>query len=375
MRIRGDRAELHENLTAIAVVISSQVPKPVYTGILLVGAPEGLEAHATDLEIGARIRTARVQVEEAGGVVIPAGHLISVLRELESEEVLIESIEGRPGVHIAGGGAEFTILGYPAEEFAALGTPEGGTSLVFKMEKLLESLRRVAFAAARDQTRYQLHGVCLRYEKGGASLAASDGRRLAFTRLAVRNPQEGQGEAIVPLKAVDALTRMLGKSGEDVRVTIAGSEICFEHDTGAVISKVVEGRFPEYEAMVPRDVRSTMKAPAPALLTAVRQAALLASKDTMAVILRLCDDALELRTETKDVGQSRIEMAVEYRDEPMEIRFNPQFLLDFLRVVDTEETIELDLKDGRSPAILRAGKDLVYVIMPVAPKTHGAVAE
>ncbi|MBN1420358.1 MAG: DNA polymerase III subunit beta [Planctomycetes bacterium] len=375
MRIRGDRAELHEDMTAIAVVVSSQVSKPVYTGILLVAGPEGLDGHATDLEIGARIRAARVQVEEPGSVVVPAGHLISVLRELESDEVLIESIEGRPGVHIAGGGAEFTILGHAAEEFSPLGAPAGGTALTFKTERLLESLRRVSFAAARDQTRYQLHGVCLRHEKGEASLAATDGRRLAFTRLTVRNPGDAQGEAIVPLKAVDALTRMLGKTGEDVKVTIAEAEICFEHDAGAVVSKVVEGRFPEYEGMIPRDVRAVMKAPSAGLLTAVRQAALLASKDTMAVVLRLCEDVLELRTETKDVGQSRIELAVEYRDEPMEIRFNPQFLLDFLRVVDADATVEMHLKDPRAAAVLKAGKDLVYVIMPVAVKTSGAGGE
>ena len=158
------------------------------------------------------------------------------------------------------------------------------------------------------------------------------------------------------------------EASEEVEAVVTESEICVAYEGGAVISKLVEGRFPEYESMIPRDWNSVMKVAAAPFLTAIRQASLLTSKDTMSVILRFCENLLELRTETKDVGQSRIEIPVEYGAEPLEIRFNPQFVMDFLRVVDPEATVEMLLKDPRAATLVRVGKDFRYVIMPVAPR-------
>jgi len=223
------------------------------------------------------------------------------------------------------------------------------------------------FAVARESTRYALNGILWEVRGKKLTLVATDGRRLAksiVTLASAADAKLAEQRIIVPAKTMALLDRIGGEETEKVTVRFVDNQIAIVAGPVVVSSKLVEGNFPKYEDIIPTDYDKKVTLGTDAALSAVRRAALLASEESKGIKLSLSKGALVFSSRAPETGDAQIDMAVDYNGEPIEIGFNPQFLIDVLRVVRAEE-IDIHLGDSDRPGMIKTGSDFLYIVMPV----------
>ena len=228
-------------------------------------------------------------------------------------------------------------------------------------------LRRLAewtaFSAAKESTRYAINGVLWDKDTAGLNMVATDGRRLSQAVTTIEGSTT-ECRAIVPTKAMHLFQRVMGDADQVIRFKITENQIVASSPRATVSAGLVEGQFPNYEDVIPTDCDKELELPTEAFRVAVRQAALLTNEESKGIRFALAEGELTLSSRAPEQGEATISLPVNYDGEPIEIGFNPLFLIDALRVVHTE-TVRFQLKDPKRPGILRCGDDLLYVIMPV----------
>jgi DNA polymerase-3 subunit beta len=371
MKVRCDRGEMLEKLGVLAGVVPSISPKPILYDFLLRTSEGCLDVEATDLEMAGRVRVERVEVMEEGKLALPAAKLLSIVREIPDQAagIFIE----RSGVeHSAGLNAEgyaFKLLGNDPEEFPHIGEVEVGKFLEVSREDFVRSLRRVAIAASRDPTRYQLGGVFFEVGEGKLTLTATDGKRLTNDMVRVEGDLQEQVEAIVPNRAVDAIVKMLHSPGtssleERFFLGFTHTDLVVKTGSSQLHAKLIEGKYPNYRNALPASARVKVKVKRNELLSAARSAQLMTDEKTSTVIFRFGEGGLVIWSQAKDVGETRIEVKAEVEQGPLEIRFNPGYLIDALRAIDDEE-VRIELQDSDRPGVLRGGSHYRHMVMPL----------
>jgi DNA polymerase-3 subunit beta len=269
-------------------------------------------------------------------------------------------------LHIRGAGSHFQIVTSSPEDFPPVPLMEGPPDYSLEHGVLRRLVEWTAFAVARESSRYAINGILWQMERDHLMLVATDGRRLSWAQGKVTSRREGEiGQAIIPGKAA----ALLGKfpSHEDVVVSVKVMENQVLLSTGGInlSSALVEGHFPRYQDVIPRDNNRIVELDTAEFQGALRRAALLTNEESKAVRLSLSDGELVLSSRVPEQGEASITMPVRYRGEPLEIGFNPVFLMDVLRVVHTE-SVQFALKESNRPGVVSAGDDFVYVVMPVS---------
>ncbi len=370
MKIRCDLNELRDRLQSVSGVVSAvATTKPILQCCLLTASPTELSLDVTDLDISAHLRIDRHEVEAPGKVVLPASRLISLLRELPGQSVTLETGgDGSGGsgcsVDVKAGSYEFRLLGDDPEQFPEIQDFAFEASFSLEREKVAEMFRRVGIAAARDESRYQLTGVFLEIENDRLQMTATDGKRLTHDSTAVDNPKGVCISAIVPNRAVDALCRVLAQGSDTVRFSLQESEVQIAFEHGVLLAKLVEGTFPEYQSVIPSDVKTWVKAPRTEVLQAVKSASLVTDKETATIDFRFAEDSIELNSGASDIGNSHIRIPADVRGDAFQIRFNPVFFMDALRMV-TDEEVRMEFYGPDKPGAIRGGHDYRHFLMPL----------
>ncbi len=362
MKLRVNRQELAEALSQSGSVAVVRTPKPILQCVLVRALPDALELEATDLEIGLRCVVTQVEVEQEGQVLVPAEKLGAIVRESADETLEIEATSGM--CHLRGAGSHFQINAQEAEEFPAVATMSGGPDFEVNGQVLHRLAERTAFATARESTRYAINGVLWERKGKQLTLVSTDGRRLARAVGEVKPGEQATPSAIVPSKAMGLCQRIFGEADEAVGVQITGNQILARGRRTTVSAALVEGHFPNYLEVIPQDNDKRVHVNTAELLSSVKQAALLTNEESRGVRFAFGSNELALASRAPQQGEARVTMPVKYEGEPIEIAFNPTFLVDALRVVHVDE-VALDLKEANRPGILRVGDDFEYVIMPV----------
>jgi DNA polymerase-3 subunit beta len=373
MKAICDRSALLEAVNALGAVVVTRTPKPILMCIKIAADEERLTLSSTDLEIALQLTVDQVDVTEPGEAVILADKLQQILRESSDATVTIET-DGHD-THIKAVDAHFKVLGYPAGDYPPVPEFPGDDRVIMelKADTLIGLVSRTVFATARENSRYAINGVLMSQSKKKLELVATDGRRLAISRgeCTPGAAADDDVKAIIPTKALSVLTKLLHDPGSPIRVAITENQALFSiggnGEPDAILSSnLVEGAFPPYEDVIPKDQDKRVSFPVDALSSAVRRAALLTNEESRGVRFAFQGDALTLSSRAPEIGEAEIRVDMEgYSGDEIEIGFNPTYVLDVLKVAHAPE-IEIELKAPAKPGVLRIGNEFVCVIMPVS---------
>lgn len=366
MRFTCERDDLSKALQAVSGVVAAKGIHPVYESVQIVAADTGLELLATDLEIGMRYRLPAgeaLRVEGKGTAVVPAQRLSSICKELPKGQVALTwNADARECVLTAGRG-RFRLQGQSPEDFPEIPAVDAGQGIAIETSVLRNLVRLTAFAAARERMRFALNGVLVRAEGETIECVATDGRRLARAAAPLRNDGRTEFSAIVPTKGLQHLERTLGDGDAEVRLAVGNNHLSAGTARATVVSRLVEGSFPNYRDVIPQTCQRKAVIPREAFAAALRRAALVTSRDAQSVKLRFDDEGLTVSAQSAE-GSAEETMPCEQTGGADTIGFNPEFLLDALGVL-TGESVVFEWNDRKSPGKVTEGT-YTYVVMPVS---------
>lgn len=361
MKIAVTKEALLEGLQRIQNVVSNRATLPVLSNALLEATESGLRLTTTDLEVSVRC-SVEAKVERTGATTLPARRLASIIRELPNSEIVIE-VDAKNAATIRCGASFFKIYGLPQEEFPAFPTFGEPKSFTLKQSELRDGLRKTSYAISSDETRYVLNGILFSLADNKMTLVATDGRRLALFDSDIEFPKSHERDFILPTKAVTELQRLLGDTG-DVTISTSENLASYELNGAQIVSKLVEGNYPNYRQVIPGEAKERITLEREALLNCVRRVSLLSSDKTSSVRLSFTKNNLDIAANTPEVGEAKESMAINYRGKDLSIAFNPEFLMDPLRNLPNDEVF-LELIDEMSPGVVKIQSPFLYVIMPM----------
>jgi len=371
MKFKINRDHFSNGLAQVLNVVGSKAAMPILSNVLIEAEKDGISLTTTNLDLGIRCKI-KAEIKEGGSVTLPVKRLATIVRELPNVDVSFDSTANHQ-VKIASGGSNFRIMGLGAEEFPKL--PDSGDDKSYTLDQgeLATMLGNVAYAQSTDETRYILNGVYFNFKDGKLSLVATDGRRLALVGKELPVPAASAGAIILPAKTVAELLRLLGK-GEKVKIAFNERRAAFQIDTGKeaggltdsiyLFSKVVEGNYPNYQQVIPKETHQRIKLERELFLQCVHRAALVTSEKSNSVKIKLTANLLEITASSPDFGESHESMAISYSGPDLQVAFNPQFVMDPLRAL-TKDEVFFELKDEVSPGVFKTLESFVCVIMPV----------
>jgi DNA polymerase III subunit beta len=365
MNVKCSRAALCEALQLASSIVPARTPKPVLqcARIQADQQDQKLTVTATDGEITIKYIVPQVQIVSSGVAVVPAERLASILRESADETVDLEVTDAT--CQVVGRDSRFHVFGHDPNDFPVVAPLERDGHLKIKAAMLRRMITQTTFAAAKESTRYAINGVLWEHQGKKLRMVATDGRRLARAdgELAA-SEKEGDQSVIVPVKTLQLIERLLSDPDEKIQVSFTGNQINLCTALAEVVGNLVQGRFPKYSDVIPTGCDKKAQVEIEPFRSAVRRAALLTNEQSKGIHLVFDDGKLCLSSSTPEAGDAEITMKAGYKDAKFEIGFNPQYLLDMLRVIDEPELI-CEFTEGSKPGLIRAGKDFLYVIMPV----------
>ena len=361
MKIDGSKSALLKGITAVQNAISTRSALPILSNMLLETTKNGLSIVGTDLDIGI-IATVPVNITTPGSITVPAKRFIDIIKELPEANVSI-SIKKNNMVHITCENAQFKIMGIPKDEFPKL--PEFKDKDTIKLSQPLfkSMLNMTAFAMSRDETRYILNGVYMVIKKNLLRMVATDGRRLALVEREIAPEKGAEKNLIIPAKTVQELLRNLKDAG-DIQAAFGENQIMFNLGDMIIISRLIEGEFPNYEQVIPKETKDKIVVDREKFFLATKRVSLLTTQDSQAIKLDVDKDKMVISKNSPDIGEATEEIAVNYSGEPLSIGFNPNYIMDVLKNMD-EQTVEFELQDPEKPGVIRTKEKYVYVVLPM----------
>ena len=361
MKFSVSKDKLLEGLSIVQNVVSTRTTLPILSNVLLQASEGEIRLTTTDLDVGVR-GSVEAQVERSGATTLPARRLFSIVRELPAAEIYVD-VDSKNLASIRSGPSYFKILGLPEEEFPPLPRFDDAKIFTIAQKDLKDGLKKTSYAISTDETRYVLNGTLFSFKENKLTLVATDGRRLALVDLELEFPRSQEIDVIVPTKAVTELQRLVKDEG-DVKVSIGENQIAFEINQTLLVSKLIEGNYPNYRQVIPSEAKERVTLERETLLNAVRRVALLASEKSNSVKLSFSKGNIDIVATTPEVGEARESLAVLYKGREFSIAFNPEFLMAPLRNLSTDE-VYLDLIDEMSPGVIKIAGPFLYVLMPM----------
>lgn len=363
MNVNCSRAQLRESLRVVAGVVDPRNIKPILKDIHIRVANDVLEVSATDLEVGLKYLVRDVEIKKAGGIVVSADVLQGIVNESRDERLTLQVEESK--LILIGKGSKYNVVGAPEDEFPEIPDFPEGVCLEVEGAVLREMIDKTIFAVSTERQRYALNGVLLSAKEKNAKIemVGTDGHRLAVIRRKANAAAPATASAIVSVKALHQLQKMIGDE-EIVKLSIHERQILIRTENAVLVAQLVEGRFPAYKDVIPDDSDKKLEILAEDLGNAVRQAAVVTSGETAAVWITLDKATMTLESSNPELGEARVEMEAKYEGEKIRIRFNPDFLLDGVKAMG-KETVRFEMKSASHAAVMRAGADYLYLLMPI----------
>lgn len=366
MKITCDRAKLLESFGLAATAASPRSPKPALSCLKLVAGNDATTLTGTDLEIGVRVGVENVQVAADGEALLPLGTVGAILRESSEDELTIEGDGGK--MLVRGRWSKYQLPTIDPREFPELDKPPSGGCFV-SAGLLREMIRRTILAVENESGRYALGGVLWEIESEKLTAVATDGRRLATlfgpARGAGANPAAGENP-IVPARAMHSLERVLADEEGEVRFVADGNSLWVEGAKVLFFGRLLEGRFPQWRDVLPKTpAKLHVELPVDQWLRSVRQAAVVTDKEHRGVEFSFETGRLVLSSQGPNLGDAQIELPISYEGPGQSVELDPVYVAEFLRVVDSQTSVSIELRDLDSPVLFTAGDNYQYVVMPM----------
>ncbi|SVB72405.1 uncharacterized protein METZ01_LOCUS225259, partial [marine metagenome] len=306
MKLTIGQEEFITGLLSVQNVVSTRTTLPILSNVLLVAAGDRLTLTATDLDVTIS-KTVDAKVENEGSFTIPVKKLLSIAREVGGKQIELE-VENNQ-CSIKSGSSAYRVNGLPAEEFPPIPDFSGQTTIQMSQPRVKTMLRRTSFAVSTDENRYVLNGLYLSFKENKLTMVATDGRRLALAEEEVELPSDNPLEVIVPTKAIQELSRLLGDEG-DVEIQITENQVSFgqkeKKGVGSlIVSKLVEGAYPNYKQVIPSESKHRVTLDKEELFHALRRAEIMTSEKANSVKLTFSENNLTFTANSPEVGESR----------------------------------------------------------------------
>jgi DNA polymerase-3 subunit beta len=364
MKFTIAKEQLISGFQAVQNIVSTRTTLPILSNVLFRADENGLQLTATDLDVTV-VCSVPAQVATPGAITLPAKRLASLVRELPASEIELELGE-KQTCSIRAGSSFYKVNGLAPEEFPPLPQFQETRCVKAPQATLRNMLRRTSFAISTDESRYVLNGIFISVREDKITMVATDGRRLALAEEEVANPTQGQ--FIVPTKAINELNRLLQENGDvEIRFTDNQASFNLKAEQGpaiVLISKLVEGNYPNYEQVIPKETKERIGLGREELLQALRRAEIMTSDKSNSVKLTFGKNNLAITANTPDVCEARESLAINYKGAEISIAFNPTYLMDPLKALDNDEVF-MELSDDLSPGLLKINGPFLYVIMPM----------
>ncbi len=368
MKITGNREKLLAAFQTASSVAPARSPKPILQNVKLEATSGRVVLLATDLEIGIRVEVPGLEVETEGTALLPIGRFGSILRETTSETVLLES-DGQ-NTHVHADRSEFHLPAADPHEFPPIDDFNEERYHQVPARLLREMIRRTIFSTDNESGRFALGGILLEMSDEEIIAVATDGRRLSTMTgpaQAIGGHSSGEGNTIVPAKAMQLIERALTDADAEINIAATQQGFVVHGPRVTILSRLVEGRFPKWREVFPeRGQVQRVDVVVGPLLSAVRQAQIVVSDESVGVDFKFADGQLELTGQGSETGQSRVQLPVPYDGPELKIILNPKYVTDYLRVLDPERTVTIELQDAESAAVCSTDDGYRYVLMPLS---------
>lgn len=362
MEVVLDRDAFLRGLQMVQNIVEPRQTLPILANVLIESDQEAIRLTATDLEVGARV-SVPARVATKGAVTVSARKLSEIVKELPASALALKVGENAT-VGIRCAGVSYRLVGLAPDDFPAVVPAAPSEWLTIEAKTLREMLQQTSFAISHDENRYALNGVLLSVKGKEARLVATDGHRLAIS---TRTLTMGAGSmsGIVPRKAVAEVMRVLG-SGEDVQIALTENQFVLQMPNFIMSARLIEGQFPNYEAVLPRAQPGKLVLPRLPFQAALRRVSVMAEERNKPVKIVLSPALLRLQASSQELGEAEESLEVDYAGEELTIGFNSRYLLDALAPIE-KELVVFQFKDALSPGVIKSVEDEGYccVIMPM----------
>jgi DNA polymerase III subunit beta len=366
------KTDLLRELQLFQGIVERKNTIPILANVLLEANGTEVKMLATDLEVGLRSKCPAT-VSKGGSLTLPAKKLYEIVKALPETDVRIEEDKG--GVKVAADRFDSRMQTLPREDFPTLPDATGTVSAELPRDAVRQMIQKTQFAITGEDTRYFLNGALFLLTPASLGLVSTDGHRLAHITVArdgkpAKGSKEGdENRVILPRKTLLELGRLLAEGGEGpIRYERGENHLFFTVGDRLLISRMIDGQFPAFERVIPKNNDKHVDFDRDRLTSAVKRVALLSNERSRAVKFQIDKGKVEIASSSPEFGEAKEVLMVDYAAAPVTICFNAQYVLDFLGVAETD-TVSLDFKDEMSQAVLKPvggeGYDYTYVIMPM----------
>jgi DNA polymerase-3 subunit beta len=368
MKLHCHRPSLASAFQNVSAIVPSRTPKDVLRNLKM--QIEGGKATliGTDQEVGIRHEIPGVETDSTGEVLLPKDRLLAILRELTTDGVDLEVDD--KALWVRSGQSEFRLSVEDPAEYPPVQAFDAASYFVVPGSAFKEMIKRTIFATDEESTRYALGGVLLEFRGEQLTMAATDSRRLAVVSTKcgiVGNVEERATHPVVPTKALSLIERTIQDDDSEVYISLYPNSALFKVGSSTIYSRLVEGRFPRYNDVIPAPGGIEINLLVSSFYSAVRQAQIVTSEESRGVDFTFEPGTLRLTSIAADVGQSKVEIPISFEGPALTITFDPRFLADFLKVLDPSSTVKFQLTNRENAAVLRTDDGYIYVIMPLSP--------
>lgn len=365
MHFTIQREALLKPLQLVAGVVERRQTLPVLSNVLLVVQDQQLSLTGTDLEVELVGRVTLEDASEPGEITVPARKLMDICKSLQPDALIDIRLDDQK-VIIKSGRSRFTLSTLPAADFPAVEEGPGSMSFSVNQGKMRRMIERSSFAMAQQDVRYYLNGMLIEVSSGMLRAVATDGHRLAMCSVEAGIDQPDRHQVIVPRKGILELARLLTEQDEDVSVVLGQHHIRATTGEFTFTSKLVDGKFPDYERVLPRGGDKVIIGDRQTLREAFSRTAILSNEKYRGIRLQLENGLLKIQANNPEQEEAEEEVVVDYNGSPLEIGFNVSYLLDVLGVMSAEQ-VRIILSDANSSALIQESDndDSSYVVMPM----------
>jgi DNA polymerase III subunit beta len=363
MKFTASREALLAPLQAVIGVVERRQTMPILSNVLLIAKSGQLSVTATDLEVEL-VANMEVDAQSEGEITVSGRKLLDICRALPDGSTISVSLSGEK-LTVRSGRSKFNLVTLPAAEFPVVEDIKAGQTIAVSQASLGRLIEKTHFSMAQQDVRYYLNGMLL--ETGGNHLraVATDGHRLALCQAALPGGKRDAQQVIVPRKGVLELQRLLSGEG-DLNIELGSNHIRIQLDGIRFTSKLIDGRFPEYERVIPKESSNELKADRNEFRSALQRTAILSNEKYRGIRLVIRDSGVVLQAHNPEQEEAEEELNVEYAGEDIEIGFNVNYLLDALGAVEGD-SVTVSVQDSNSSCLIRqpGNEDCTFVVMPM----------
>ncbi|OGD24548.1 MAG: DNA polymerase III subunit beta [Candidatus Aminicenantes bacterium RBG_13_63_10] len=364
MRFNVMKETVLEELQLLQGIVEKRTTMPILQNILVQAGEGRVEMIGTDLEVGLRTHF-DAQVEEAGGVTVSGKKIFEIVKSLRpGEPVVFRQKDGQQMV-ITSGDSEFKVNCIPPDDYPPVAASTFQKKTIFPHDRFREMINLISFAIAQEQ-RYYLNGALLNVKSNLLELVSTDGHRLSYAKTSVDKLKMDKPVSVIVAKKT--LVELVKTEDEILEFDADENNLFFRVKNRTLISRIIESKFPNYEAVIPKDNPHHLFVEREALAQAIRRVSLLSAERSRGIKLTIAAGEMDLYSSNPEIGEARDKLKVDYKGQKIDVGFNSQYLLDFLTAISSERVL-FKLKDENSSALLQPEPEgevkAQYVLMPM----------